>query len=134
MPYAAANKVSRDRFDGSLEISDKQYSEAIEGMMSGMEVTIDGGFKISPPADADMSEPNEKSQDIILQDAFNLRDQRIKYSSIRISPLQYAVDLGISTDSEEEKLSRWKMYCVELNRIQDQAGFPNKIEWPTEPE
>lgn len=134
MPYAAANKVSRDRFDGSIKISDEQYAEAIEGMMSGMEVTIDGGLKISLPAALEIDEPNEKSQDIILQDAFNLRDQRIKYSSFRISPLQYAVDLGISTDSEEEKLSRWKMYCVELNRIQDQSGFPNKIEWPTEPE
>lgn len=133
MPYAADNKVSRESFEGSIKISEKQYSEAIDGMISGMHVTIGGGFKVSPPAPSEIAEPVEEGQDSILQDAINLRNQLIKYSSIRIAPLQYAAELGVSTSSEEEKLSLWKMYCVELNRIQDQAGFPNKIEWPTEP-
>lgn len=49
MPYAAYNHVAKDSFDGSIEISEDQYREAIDALTGGLHVTIDGGFSIIPP-------------------------------------------------------------------------------------
>ncbi|WP_392889663.1 hypothetical protein ACF6ZU_00020 [Pseudomonas migulae] len=49
MPFANKGHVSQDYIDGAIEITQEQYAEAVAGMCSGLEVTIEGGFKISPP-------------------------------------------------------------------------------------
>jgi hypothetical protein len=57
MPYAVKGRVSQDYLEGGVEISSEQYCAAIEGMCSGLEVTIEGGFKVSPPQSEPVSEP-----------------------------------------------------------------------------
>ncbi|WP_061324933.1 tail fiber assembly protein [Serratia rubidaea] len=49
-----------------------------------------------------------------------------------IAPLQDADDLGIATTDELEKLKRWKIYRVQLNRLNPEDA-PN-IHWPLAPE
>ncbi|MEQ1967349.1 tail fiber assembly protein, partial [Xenorhabdus nematophila] len=49
-----------------------------------------------------------------------------------IAPLQYAVDLKMATNAEQESLTAWKKYCVLLNRV-DCSAAPN-IDWPKAPE
>ncbi|PHM22511.1 tail fiber assembly protein [Xenorhabdus ehlersii] len=49
-----------------------------------------------------------------------------------ITPLQYAVDLQMETDSELAALAEWKKYMVLLNRV-DCSTAPN-IDWPKAPE
>ncbi|WP_244149793.1 tail fiber assembly protein, partial [Xenorhabdus thuongxuanensis] len=49
-----------------------------------------------------------------------------------ITPLQYAVDLKMETDSEQSTLIAWKKYMVLLNRV-DCSTAPN-IDWPKAPE
>ncbi|MEQ1969421.1 tail fiber assembly protein, partial [Xenorhabdus nematophila] len=49
-----------------------------------------------------------------------------------IAPLQYAVDLKMATDAEQESLTAWKKYCVLLNRV-DCSAAPD-IDWPKAPE
>lgn len=61
------------------------------------------------------------------------RDALLRDAVLRIAPLQYAEDIGDASDQEQLALMEWKLYSVELNRIQNQAGFPAEIDWPVAP-
>lgn len=50
-----------------------------------------------------------------------------------IAPLQDAVDLEEATEAEVALLKEWKRFRVSLNRLPEQAGYPENIEWPTPP-
>ncbi|MDC9748664.1 tail fiber assembly protein [Proteus mirabilis] len=56
----------------------------------------------------------------------------IAEATIKISPLQDAVDIGNATDSEISMLRSWKEYRVNVNRV-DSSLAPD-IEWPQKPE
>lgn len=56
----------------------------------------------------------------------------IAEATIKISPLQDAVDIGNATDSEMLMLRSWKEYRVNVNRV-DSSLAPD-IEWPQKPE
>jgi hypothetical protein len=62
------------------------------------------------------------------------RDKLLREAVQKIAPLQYAEDIGDASDQEQLALMEWKLYSVELNRIQHQAGFPTAITWPVLPE
>lgn len=62
------------------------------------------------------------------------RDELMAEAARRIAPLQYAVDEAIATDAETTLLRGWKLYSVALNRIEQQAGFPQTIAWPDPPD
>lgn len=62
------------------------------------------------------------------------RDGLLYEAALRIAPLQDAMDLDKATEAEKVALLAWKTYRVDLNRIEDQSGFPSEIEWPTPPE
>ena len=51
-----------------------------------------------------------------------------------IAPLQDAVDLEEASALELDNLRAWKRYRVALNRLADQDGFPETLEWPTAPQ
>lgn len=61
------------------------------------------------------------------------RDGRLREAALRIAPLQYAHDLGKSTEQEEAALLAWKLYSVDLSRLEQQAGYPAVIDWPVVP-
>lgn len=61
------------------------------------------------------------------------RDTLLSEAVLRIAPLQYAEDIGDATHDEQLALLEWKLYSVELNRIEQQSGFPADITWPTSP-
>jgi hypothetical protein len=61
------------------------------------------------------------------------RDELLREAQLRIAPLQYAEKLGSATESETEGLVTWMRYSVELNRIEQQDQFPDKIDWPALP-
>lgn len=50
-----------------------------------------------------------------------------------IAPLQDAVDLDEATEEEAARLKEWKRYRVALNRLPEQPGYPNSIDWPAPP-
>lgn len=60
------------------------------------------------------------------------RDERAS-ADTAIAPLQDAVDLDDATDIEADLLKRWKRYRVALNRLPDQPGYPDAIDWPAPP-
>ncbi|NEH72262.1 hypothetical protein [Rhizobium leguminosarum] len=57
MPYAANGKVGTDAFPGAVEITNEQYAAAIDGMISGLVVSIEGGFAVRQP-----EQPEEPAQ------------------------------------------------------------------------
>lgn len=70
----------------------------------------------------------------VLQDANAQRDRLLTLAGLRIAPLQDAIDLGESTDTDIAALKLWRAYRVAVNRVSQQSGYPNKIEWPAAPE
>lgn len=52
----------------------------------------------------------------------------------RIAPLRDAVDLGIATELESERLLAEQTYRVALMRVPEGAGWPDDIVWPEIPQ
>ena len=61
------------------------------------------------------------------------RDGVLAVATLRIAPLQYAVDLGSATDADKTNLQLWKQYSIDVNRVTEQTSYPNEITWPTPP-
>ena len=60
------------------------------------------------------------------------KTQLLNDATVKITPLQDAVDTGMVTDVEKEQLTVWKTYRVLLSRI-DISKAPS-IEWPVAPD
>lgn len=71
---------------------------------------------------------------ILKKEAIDIRSKLQANAYLRITPLQYASDLDDASDSEKEALLAWKRYCLALNRIELQEGFPSDVVWPKSPE
>jgi hypothetical protein len=69
----------------------------------------------------------------IRQQCLGKRDALLRDAVLRIAPLQYAEDIGDANHDEQLLLIEWKLYSVELNRIEKQVGFPDEITWPVAP-
>ncbi|WP_207847213.1 MULTISPECIES: tail fiber assembly protein [unclassified Pseudomonas] len=67
------------------------------------------------------------------QQVLEQRDALLRDAVLRIAPLQYAEDIGDADHDEQLLLIEWKLYSVELNRIEKQPGFPDEITWPVAP-
>lgn len=51
-----------------------------------------------------------------------------------MAPLQDAVEIEESTADEEALLILWKKYRLALNRLPEQLGYPQSIDWPAAPQ
>lgn len=134
MPYAANGKIAEDKFPGSIKITADQYAQALEGMCAGLVVIIDGGFKVALPTPVEPPAPPEPTPDELVAMALAERDRLLARATLRMAPLQDAIDLGSATPEEIASLTRWKQYRVELNRIEQGEGFPQAITWPEAPD
>ena len=67
------------------------------------------------------------------REALVKRDKLLRDAVQKIAPFQYAEDMGDANDQEQLALAEWKLYSIELNRIQNQTGFPTEINWPAVP-
>ncbi|WP_454695661.1 tail fiber assembly protein [Achromobacter aegrifaciens] len=74
--------------------------------------------------------PTESPAEVSARNAA-LKDELLSQAAVKIAPLQDAVDLGIETDEEVRLLKAWKVYRVDVNRVDTQA--PN-VDWPLLPE
>lgn len=54
MPFAANGQISTTDFGGAVEISQAQYQAALEGMLSGKIVVVDGGFAVIDPPEPEL--------------------------------------------------------------------------------
>lgn len=56
-----------------------------------------------------------------------------QYATARISTLQDAVDLNMASEAEAAALTAWKVYRVELSRLDITATAPADDAWPISP-
>jgi hypothetical protein len=70
----------------------------------------------------------------LTQEANVTRSKLLTEASVRMGPLQDAVDIGEASDAEKDMLVAWKRYRIYLNRIELQEGFPKTIVWPQSPD
>lgn len=105
-------------------------------------VLVNGEVTIFPPPDVSGFYQWNGSEWVIDADAqehatiaqvVSLRDALLSSAALKMAPLQDAMDLGEATADEQEQLRVWKNYRVQLNRVEQQPGFPNSIEWPEHP-
>ncbi|HDV8348842.1 TPA: tail fiber assembly protein [Burkholderia vietnamiensis] len=110
-----------------VPISDQAWNELLSALGTGKTVKLgsDGAPTIQQPA------PPTTAQ--MAADALCRRDELMAQATVKIAPLQDAVDLGSATAAETGMLTQWKQYRIALNRIEQQAAFPASIAWPQIP-
>ncbi|WP_265535209.1 tail fiber assembly protein [Pseudomonas saponiphila] len=112
----------------AVEISDELYFSCLAGQSRGLSIQPGSdGYPI-------LTEQPPQSPEQILTSALALRDNLLTVATLRINPLQDAVDLGDATDADTVLLKKWKQYRVAVNRVRDQDSFPEMIDWPRQPE
>ncbi|UXZ25423.1 tail fiber assembly protein [Pseudomonas sp. YeP6b] len=70
---------------------------------------------------------------LVSSETLQRRDELLQVAAIRIAPLLDAQELGAATDDEVARLRAWKLYRIELNRVDKQSGFPASLDWPVAP-
>jgi len=76
MPYAGNGQISQEPIAGGVEISDAQYMEALEGMLAGLVVSIDNGFRVCPAPEL---EPVKSAHQVITHEQVDMA-RRLAYS------------------------------------------------------
>lgn len=111
---------------GLIAITDEVYRDLINGQSEGNAIVIGGdGLPTLKPIEITSEEA--------VSAAVVQRDSLLRIAALRIAPLQYAVDLGIATQADEENLNLWKQFSVDVNRVPSQPKYPATITWPTPP-
>jgi len=108
-----------------IEITDSVYDEFSQNKegwdRAGNEEGLPHWVKTPPP-----------SYDKLVEQANERKRWLLAEANEIIEPLQDALDMGIATDDEVKRLKAWKLYRIELTRI-DTSLSPNII-WPERPE
>jgi hypothetical protein len=85
------------------------------------------GTNFGPPPPPPVAPPPTAAEVLVQRDAL------LALATVRIAPLQDAVDLDEATPAEVAALKAWKQYRVLLNRIEQQSSFPTTVDWPKAP-
>lgn len=61
------------------------------------------------------------------------RDRLLVYATLRIDPLQYAVDVDEASEEDIALLKLWKKYSVAVSKTETKPGWPETPQWPVPP-
>ena len=117
-----ANEIPID----SIKVTDEAWESMLQGQSLGKIISAD---ESGNPVLKDSPLPTQES--VVFKTKIK-KSNLIAEATIAIAPLQDALDLGIVTENELEKLNLWKEYRVALNRV-DINEAPD-IEWPVLPD
>ncbi|MVW80165.1 tail fiber assembly protein [Bordetella sp. 02P26C-1] len=94
------------------------------------------GYQIVPGEDGlpTLQAPKPPSEAELRRRALFERDGYLRTATLRMEPLQDAIDLGEATKAEKDAMVEWKRYRLALNRIEQVEGFPTDFEWPQPPQ
>lgn len=97
--------------------------------------SVGGPDEVGPDQWYSVELPSETrpSTEELNQNAIEKKFRLLAGAALRVAPLQDAIDTGRASDNETALLSLWKHYRIDLNRIEQQAGFPIEIDWPLLP-
>ncbi|WP_312538125.1 tail fiber assembly protein [Achromobacter mucicolens] len=96
-----------------------------------MEATANGFVIVASADGSPMAEQAVRSVEEIAAFNSRARDNRLETATLRIAPLQDAVDLNIASEEEIARLAAWKAYRVDVNRVDVTHADPG---WPDSPE
>ncbi|GAB1828755.1 tail fiber assembly protein [Achromobacter xylosoxidans] len=82
------------------------------------------------PVWAALPEPTDE-QLIAAADA--RKNELLYIATMRMAPLEDALELNLATGDEVESLRQWKAYRIALSRISTQPEYPVSIQWPEPP-
>ncbi|WP_420996251.1 tail fiber assembly protein [Cupriavidus sp. 30B13] len=113
---------------GAIALTDDAYMALLDGQAAGKrgKVTSEGEPILVDPPPPTLAQLSERAR--------VKRDELLRAAADKIAPLQDAVDLSEATDAERARLQGWKRYRVDMNRIDQQPGFPQAIDWPEAPD
>lgn len=120
--YEASNTWPGDGIIVDAAVFMEFTAQAPEGKMRGSNKKGEPSWVDVPPLTKEES----------IAQANGIKNTLRSAADSEIAPLQDAVDLGIATDNESQRLMEWKKYRVLLNRI-DTTMTPDII-WPDIPE
>lgn len=114
--------------DDCVEVSDEMFAEfaiaeAPAGKVRAVGKNGEPTWIDAPAASKEQLQAEASAQKAYLMGA----------AAVAMAPLQDAMDLGVATDEELSNLTAWKKYRVALNRVDQQAGYPEKVKWPAAP-
>jgi len=96
MPYAAEGQISTSPIPGGVKITDQQYQQALDGILQGQVVSVDGGFTVADPPPPPEPEPEPEP---------TLEEKRESASIDRVDFLLGLVDLGVITEATADEAS-----------------------------
>lgn len=114
--------------DGVLAVSVAKEGEPADLLHS---ITLHVSVEDLPPIEIPLL-PDPGPADL-LEQILDEAARRRGVADAAIAPLQDAVDLDEATEIEAALLKEWKRYRVALNRLPDQPGYPDQIDWPALP-
>ena len=122
--------------DAGVEVRIRHVAPILEISVSrdGVASDLQHSLTLHVAVEALPLEPLPEPQPDPLAAALREIAQRRAQADRAIAPLQDAVDLEEASALEQENLRAWKRYRVELNRLPDQHGFPEALEWPPAPQ
>lgn len=127
MPYASNGHVSTDAIEGGVEISDNQYLEAIRGMCVGMEVTIDGGFKVALPKIEEPENPSGPMTEALTEAVW--RDSEMVVVADQLLRLEDGDPKALSGTERQ-----WRDYRIALRSwVEGAENFPKIAHRPQRP-
>lgn len=94
MPYAHNGQISQSPIEGGIEITQQEYLSALEGMVAGQRVTIDGGFAVVDVPEPEPDEPAEVPNRLSAL-AFFERFTDSEYGAVRTGPI--AIQRGLDS-------------------------------------
>lgn len=108
-----------------IEISERWFLYLLDGQQKGKVITVNDNEQpilVDPPT---------ATKEQLIAEADTQKVALMNAASAAIEPLKDAVELGMSTDEEEDLLLAWQQYRVLLMRL-DTSLAPD-IEWPVLP-
>ena len=108
--------------EDAIELSNETYQSLQQAQMNGKVIDFD----VEPPVARDFILSPEQARAAALAK----RDELLRLATVRINPLQDAVDLGDETEQETSLLNMWKQFRVSVNRVDTSLPNPN---WPNLP-
>lgn len=124
MPFAANGKISTENFDGATRITQKQYDAALEGMLSGKIVVVDGGFAVIDPPELE-PEPappplTPEEARIAMQEQVNAERNRRINAGVTVSVTGYG-DIPVQ-GREEDRINM--LAARGVGTVSEDGGIP----------
>lgn len=104
-------------------LGDLPEGYTLQAPASDFDTWVDGEWVLDEAALAEVAR----------QAAYRKQALANQFATARISTLQDAVDLNMASEAEAAALTAWKVYRVELNRLDITTTAPAEDDWPRSP-